>query len=43
MHEHPVVAAFLQDDEQPVRRRIAGFRLGFEKIFKTMSLGKHRF
>ena len=29
----------MQDDEQPVRRRIAGFRLGFEKIFKTTSLG----
>ncbi|CAK9056776.1 unnamed protein product [Durusdinium trenchii] len=27
-----------EDDEQPVRRRIAGFRLGFEKIFKTTSI-----
>ncbi|CAJ1335414.1 unnamed protein product, partial [Effrenium voratum] len=27
-----------EDDEEPVRRRIAGFRLGFEKIFKTTSI-----
>eukprot|EP00435_Cladocopium_sp_Y103_P028744 s806_g7.t1 len=30
--------AVAEDDEQPVRRRIAGFRLGFEKIFKTTSI-----
>ena len=35
MSYQPWTSPCCQDDEQPVRRRIAGFRLGFEKIFKT--------